>query len=92
MSQSAQTSSSLLCNQLKILFQIFSLSNPAIDVMQSTKNWLAYNLTIGLNRAMDRRVFLKRHMRSADVVIIIDVFVQHTLMGQPKLQSVEAVS
>ena len=41
MSQSAQTSSSLLCNQLKILFQIFSLSNPAIDVMQSTENWLA---------------------------------------------------
>ena len=54
MSQSAQTLSSLLCNQLKILFQIFSLSNPAIDVMQSTKNWFAYNLTIGLNRAMDR--------------------------------------
>jgi len=53
MSQSAQTLSSLLCNQLKILFQIFSLSNPAIDVMQSTRNWLAYNLTIGLNRAMD---------------------------------------
>ena len=58
------------------------LAEIGIDVermMQSTKNWLAYNLTIGLNEAMDRWVFLERHMRSAEVVIIIDVFVQRAV-------------
>ena len=69
----------LLCKYRTSRFQLFSLSNPAIDVMQSTKNRLAYNLTIGLNRAGNRRVFVKRHARSADVVVVIDVFVQHLM-------------
>ena len=47
--------------------------------MQSTKNWLAHNLTIGLSRAMDKRVFLKRHMRSADVIVIVNVFLQNIM-------------
>ena len=44
----------LLSHQLDTLCQIFRLSNPAIDVMQSTKNRLAYNLAMDLSRARDR--------------------------------------
>jgi hypothetical protein len=54
MSQSAQTFSGL-----EWWIESNSLSNAAIDVMQSTKNLLAYNLAFGLNRAGDRRAFLK---------------------------------
>ena len=74
MAQSAQTFSGL-----EWWIESNSLSNPAIDVMQSTKNWLAYNITSDLSRTMNRRVFLKRHMCSANVVIIVDVFVQHAM-------------
>ena len=52
-SQSARTSSSLLCDQLEILCQILVLSDPTIHVIQATKNWLTYNLTIDPNRAGD---------------------------------------
>lgn len=45
-------------------------------MMQSTKNWL-HNLALSSNRAMDRCVFLKRHVHLADVVIVIDVFIQN---------------
>ena len=44
----------LLSHQIDTLCQIFRLSNPAIDVMQSTKNRLAYNLAMDLSRARDR--------------------------------------
>ena len=74
LSQSAQTFSGL-----EPWIHSSFLSNSSIDVMESTQNWLVYNLTVGLNRAGDRWVFLKWHMRSADVVIIIDVFVQHAM-------------
>ena len=47
--------------------------------MQSTKNWLANNLAIFLDWSMFRAIFLKGHMSSADVVIVIDELVQHTM-------------
>ena len=46
------------------------------NMMQSVKNWLAYDLTIFLNWSMYRRIFLKRHMCSADIVILKDIFMQ----------------
>ena len=54
MSQSRQTSSSLLCIRLNIMAKLVSLSNPAIGVMQPTKNRLAHDLTVGLDGAGDR--------------------------------------
>ena len=51
-------------------------SNAAIDVMQTAEDWLAYDLAVWLIRAVDRRIFIERHVRSAGVVII-DVFCQH---------------
>ena len=47
--------------------------------MQSGQNWLANNLAFLLGWPMFRGVLYKRHMSSADVVILIDVFVQHTM-------------
>ena len=62
----------------KISLHYFSsLGRPAINVMQTAKNWLAYNLAIFLNWPMYRRIFFERHMSSADIVILEDVFVQN---------------
>ena len=45
--------------------------------MQATKNRFAGNLAFVLDRPMNWRVFLQRHVCTADVVIIVDVVVQH---------------
>ena len=50
------------------MFQILMLSNPAIDMMQSTKNWLAYNLTIDLNRAGGRCMVSVEHVQGLEEV------------------------
>jgi hypothetical protein len=48
-------------------------------MMQSAKDWFAYNLAVFLNWPVFGRVFLKQHMRSADIVILEDVFVQNIM-------------
>lgn len=47
--------------------------------MQAAEDGFANDIAIGLNRAMHGRILLKWHMCSADVVIFIDVFVQHAM-------------
>ncbi len=44
--------------------------------MKSAKNWFAYNFTISLGRTVNRRILIERHMGSADIVILKDVFMQ----------------
>lgn len=53
--------------------------NSAVIVMQAAEDGFTDDLAIRLNRPMYRRILLKRHVRSADVVIFIDVFVQHAM-------------
>ena len=47
--------------------------------MQSTKNRLACDLAISLGRAVNRRVLVKGHVCSADIVIFKDVFMQNVI-------------
>ena len=48
-------------------------------MMQSAKGRLAYNLTDFLDWSMVRRIFLQRHMCSADVIVIENIFMQNIM-------------
>ena len=53
------------------------LRNPAIGMMQTAKNGVAGDLAFGLCRPVNRRILFKRHVRSADIIVVVDVVIQH---------------
>ena len=61
------------------LLVVLILGDPVVHVVQTTENRLADDPAFGLSRTMDRGVFLQRHVRAADVVILEDVFVQNII-------------
>ena len=60
-----------------VLHYIFRLGRPTVNMMQSAKDWFAYNLANFLNLPVFWWILIKRYMRSADIVILEDVFVQN---------------
>lgn len=47
--------------------------------MQSSKNRLANNLAVFLDWPVFRRILVKRHVRSADIVVFKDIFMQDSI-------------
>jgi hypothetical protein len=43
--------------------------NPHVIVMKSAKDWLRFDISSPLNRAIDRRIFVQRPVRSEVIVI-----------------------